>query len=255
MSAWEIFVRQFLDLQGYKIVLTGLLNTVIIAVFGLLLGFVLGCILAVIKTVPVYKNPILKALQWLADLYITVFRGTPMVVQLLIIHFVIFPSMGVKFQTIIITDTFAIPGTVIEAVIAFALNSAAYMSEIMRGGINAVDKGQLEAGRALGMTYPSAMIKIVLPQAFKNVLPTLGNEFIALIKETSVCSFIAVTDLTKAFQNIANSTYEYIVPYLVLAVCYLVLVILITMLIRVVEKKLQKGQSNGKKEKSAKGVA
>ena len=109
----------------------------------------------------------------------------------------------------------------------------------MRGGINSVDKGQLEAGRALGMSYPRTMISIVLPQAFKNVLPTLGNEFITLIKETSVASFIAVVDLTKAFQNIANSTYEFIVPYLVLALFYLVLVILITMLIKQLEKRMK----------------
>ena len=131
-------------------------------------------------------------------------------------------------------------GVVIEAIIAFALNSGAYMSEIMRGGISSIDKGQLEAGRALGLSYPKTMVSVVLPQAFKNVLPTLGNEFIALIKETSVVSFIAVTDLTKAFQNIANSTYEFIVPYLVLALCYLILVILISLLVKFLEKKLKK---------------
>lgn len=235
---WDIFVRQFVTLDGYKIVLEGLLNTVIIAVFGLILGFILGSIFAVIQTVPSYKNPVIVFLKKFTDVYIAIFRGTPMVVQLLILHFVLFPAIGLYIPNIIIGD-FVIQGVVVEAVIAFALNSAAYISEIMRGGINSVDKGQLEAGRALGLSYPRTMLKIVIPQAFKNVLPTLGNEFITLIKETSVTSFIAVTDLTKAFQNIANSTYEYIVPYLVLAVFYLVLVILITILVKVLEKRMK----------------
>ena len=239
MSAWDIFVRQFITLEGYKIVLEGLLNTVIIAVFGLLIGFVIGSIVAVIKEIPSYKNPVVKIIQRIGDLYVTVFRGTPMVVQLLIIHFVLFPAIGVQFKNIIITQSFSLQGVVIEAIIAFALNSGAYMSEIMRGGITSIDKGQLEAGRALGLSYPKTMVSIVLPQAFKNVLPTLGNEFIALIKETSVVSFIAVTDLTKAFQNMANSTYEFIVPYLVLALCYLILVVLISMLVKFLEKKLK----------------
>ena len=238
MSIWQVFIRQFVTLQGYKLVLEGLLNTLIIAVLGLVLGFLLGSLVAVIMTLPANKNPFFKVLQVIANLYITIFRGTPMVVQLLIIHFVLFPVLGINFTNIIVGN-FVVQGIVLEAVIAFALNSGAYMSEIMRGGINSVDKGQLEAGRALGLSYPKAMVSIVVPQAFKNVLPTLGNEFIALIKETSVASFIAVTDLTKAFQNMANSTYEYIVPYLVLALCYLILVILITLLVRLMEKKLK----------------
>ena len=238
MSIWKIFVRQFVTLQGYKLVLEGLFNTLIIAVFGLILGFLLGSLVAVTMTLPATKNPLVKALQVLSNLYITVFRGTPMVVQLLIIHFVLFPVLNINFSNLILGN-FVVQGIVIEAVIAFALNSGAYISEIMRGGINSVDKGQLEAGRALGLSYPKTMISIVVPQAFKNVLPTMGNEFIALIKETSVASFIAVTDLTKAFQNMANSTYEYIVPYVVLAFIYLVLVILITLLVRLMEKKLK----------------
>lgn len=235
---WDIFVRQFVTLEGYKIVLEGLLNTVVIAVFGLILGFILGSLIAVIKAVPSYKKPVAVVFQKLADVYITVFRGTPMVVQLLLIHFVVFPVMGIDFKNIIMGN-FVVQGVVIEAIMAFALNSAAYISEIMRGGINSVDKGQLEAGRAVGLSYPRTMISIVLPQAFKNVLPTLGNEFITLIKETSVASFIAVVDLTKAFQNIANSTYEFIVPYCILALFYLVLVILITMLIKLLEKRMK----------------
>ena len=239
MSAWDIFVRQFVELEGYKLVLTGLLNTVIIAVFGLLFGFVIGSIIAVVKTMPNTKKPLVFILQKIGDLYVTVFRGTPMVVQLLVIHFVLFPVMGVNFTNIVVSSDFVVNGVVIEAIIAFSLNSGAYISEIMRGGIDAIDKGQFKAGRALGLSYSRTMLSIVLPQAFKNVLPTLGNEFIALIKETSIAGFITVVDLTRAFQAMANSTYEYVVPYLVLALFYLVIVILITLLVKFLEKKFK----------------
>lgn len=239
MSAWDIFVRQFVELEGYKLVLTGLLNTVVIAVFGLLIGFVIGSIIAVIKTVPNTKKPLVFILQKIGDLYVTIFRGTPMVVQLLIIHFVLFPLLGIHFTNIVVSQSFVVNGVVVEAVIAFALNSAAYISEIMRAGIDAVDKGQFKAGRALGLSYSRTMVSIVLPQAFKNVLPTLGNEFIALIKETSVAGFITVIDLTKAFQAMANSTLEYMVPYLMLALFYLVIVILITLLVKLLEKRFK----------------
>ena len=240
MTAWETFVEQFVTLDGYKTVLAGLLNTVIIAVFGLLIGFVLGALFAVIKSTPSYKKPVVIVLQKVVDLYVAVFRGTPMAVQLLIMHFIFFPAANINFGAIIFSDTFAIQGVVIEAVIAFGLNSAAYVSEIMRGGINSVDKGQLEAGRALGLSYPVAMVRIVVPQAIKNIVPTLGNEFIALIKDTSVAGFISVIDLTRAFQNMANSTYEFIVPYLMLALFYLVIVVLITVVIKLIERRFAK---------------
>ena len=200
----------------------------------------MGALFAVIKSTPSYKKPVVIVLQKVVDLYVAVFRGTPMVVQLLIIHFILFPSMGVKFGSIILSDQFAIQGVVIEAIIAFGLNSAAYVSEIMRGGINSVDKGQLEAGRALGLSYPVAMVRIVVPQAIKNIVPTLGNEFIALIKDTSVAGFISVIDLTRSFQNIANSTYEFVVPYLMLAAFYLVIVVIITVVIKLIERRFAK---------------
>ncbi len=246
MNPWQIFIRQLVELDGYKLVLTGLLNTVIIAVLGLIFGFIIGCVCAVVKVTPVYNKKFMIVFQKIVDVYVTVFRGTPMVVQLLIMHFVIFPAIGLQIKPLIISESFVITGTVFEAVIAFALNSGAYMSEIMRGGIDSVDKGQLEAARAVGLPYSTSMISVVIPQAFKNVLPTLGNEFIALIKETSVCSFIAVDDLTKSFQNIANSTYEYIVPYLALALCYLLIVLLITWVVHLIERRLKKNvrQSN-----------
>lgn len=228
MSNFQIFWDQFAS-GGYKNVLSGLQTTVIIAVFGLVIGFLLGCIIATIKLIP-KDNIVVTIFKRLCDIYIMLFRGTPMVVQLLLMHFALFPMLHINIDS------------VAEAVIIFGMNSAAYMAEMLRGGINAVDKGQMEAGRSLGFGFTAAMLRIVLPQAIKNILPTLGNEFIALIKETSVVGFIAVMDLTRAFQAIANSTYEFFVPYIMLALVYLVLVLLITLLIRLIERRLAKSE-------------
>lgn len=225
MSSWDIFWREMIDRGGYTLVLQGLRTTVVIAVCGLLIGLVLGSILAIFKLLP--RGRVSHVLGWISNIYVALFRGTPMVVQLLIVHFALFPAIGLN-----------IPAEV-EGTIAFGMNSGAYICEIMRGGILSVDKGQMEAGRALGLGYGRTMIKVVLPQAVKNVVPTLGNEFIALIKETSVVSFIAVVDVTRAFQAIANSTYEYIVPYLMLAVVYLVLVLIVTLVIKIIEGRLR----------------
>ena len=227
-ASWDIFYKQMITLEGYKKVLEGLGNTALIAVFGLLIGMVIGCLLATCKILP-KSSPMIKALSGFSDVYVAIFRGTPMVVQLLLIHFVLFPLIGVQIPTIL------------EAILAFGFNSGAYVSEIMRGGILSVDIGQTEAGRALGLNYRQTMMRIILPQAIKNVVPTLGNEFIALLKETSVVSFITVVDLTKAFQNIANSTYEYIIPYVVLALVYLVIVLAVTGIIKLIERRLRAG--------------
>lgn len=208
--------------------LDGLQATVIIAVFGLLLGIVIGTIIAITKVVPKYSIPA-RIFSRISDIYVGFFRGTPMVVQLLLAYYVLLPAMNVR-----------IDDTVVVAVIVFGMNSGAYVSEIMRGGIQSVDQGQLEAGRALGLSYGTAMLRIVIPQAVKNIIPTLGNEFIVLVKETSVTSFIAVVDLTKAFRSIASATYEYIIPYLVLAAFYLVIVIIITIGIKLIERRLAK---------------
>lgn len=225
----QIFCEKFFDQGGYKNFLTGLSNTAIIAVFGLLIGFVIGCIIATVKLIP-SKNRALAVAKKVCDVYVALFRGTPMVVQLLLMHFALFPALGLYVDS------------VLEAVIIFGMNSGAYMAEVLRGGINAVDGGQMEAGRSLGFGFTQTMLRIVLPQAIKNILPTLGNEFIALIKETSVVSFIAVMDVTKALKSIAESTYEYFVPYIVLALVYLVLVLFITWLITIMEKGLAKNE-------------
>ena len=239
MSEWDIFVKFFAHEGGYQIILRGLLATLVIAIFGLIFGFIIGSLIAVIKVTPPYKRAV-RIPQKICDFYVLIFRGTPMVVQLLIVHFVLFPLLGISFPNLTFTKWIYLQGEVFEAIIVFALNSGAYISEIMRGGINSVNKGQLEAGRALGLSYPTTMVKVVIPQAFRNVLPTLGNEFIALIKETSVVSFIAVIDLTKAFQNITSSKYIVIIPYLMLGLVYLILVILISLLVKKIEKKLKK---------------
>ncbi len=226
-SMWSNFCRQFIDKGGYIKVLDGLVATAEIAVFGLLIGIVIGTLLAIAKVVPKYKI-LPRVLSAFADVYIGFFRGTPMVVQLLIGYYVLFPLMNISMNPILV------------AILIFGLNSGAYVSEIMRSGINSVDKGQLEAGRAVGLSYGASMMKIVIPQAVKNILPTLGNEFIVLVKETSVTSFIAVTDLTKAFRDIGDANYEWIIPYLVLAAVYLGIVLVITRLIKLLERRLAK---------------
>ena len=229
MASIKLFLGKFIDEGGYNNFLIGLSNTAIIAVFGLFIGFLIGCVIAIVKLLP-SQNPFLKAVKVLCDVYVAVFRGTPMVVQLLLMHFALFPALGLNVDSII------------EATIIFGMNSGAYMAEILRGGINAVDIGQMEAGRSLGFGFGQTMTRIILPQAVKNILPTLGNEFIALLKETSVVSFIAVMDVTKSLKSIAESTYEYFVPYIVLAIVYLAMVLLITWLIKIMEKRLQKNE-------------
>jgi polar amino acid transport system permease protein len=230
MTNIETFYQYFFTYDGYKDYLKGLSNTAIIAVLGLLIGFFIGCLIAVVKIIPNKKSAFLLILEKICDCYVALFRGTPMVVQLLLMHFALFPAIGLDINSIA------------EAVIIFGFNSGAYMAEILRGGINAVDQGQMEAGRTLGFGFAETMVRIILPQAIKNILPTLGNEFIALLKETSVVSFIAVVDVTKSLQNIADATYEYFVPYIVLAITYLVIVLGITKLIQIMERRLAKNE-------------
>lgn len=224
-SKWNVFYEQFITHNGYKTVVGGLVTTVEIAILGLLIGIVIGTLLAITKVVPKYKL-FPKIISKISDIYVGFFRGTPMVVQLLIGYFVLMPALGIRANSVAV------------AIVIFGLNSGAYVSEIMRSGIQSVDSGQLEAARALGLGYGKSMMKVVIPQAIKNIMPTLGNEFIVLIKETSVVSFIAVVDVTKAFRSIADANYEYIIPYLMLALVYLVLVMLITVLVKFLERRL-----------------
>ena len=197
---------------------------------GLLIGILIGTLIAVVRVMPKYKT-LPRVLDKICGGYVELFRGTPMVVQLLIGYWVLLPALDIQVNS-------GVP----VAIIMFGLNSGAYVSEIMRGGINSVDPGQMEAGRAVGLPYSTSMLKIVVPQAVKNILPTLGNEFIVLIKETSIVSFIAVTDLYKSFKQLGDPTYDYTVPYLMLALTYLIMVLLISAGVRALEKKLKKSE-------------
>lgn len=226
---WNIFVRSFVTNEGYKNVLLGFKNTAYIALFGFLIGILIGTVIAIIK-VSAKRNKVAKVTSRIGDIYVGFFRGTPIIVQLLLIYYVFFPLIGIQ------VDKLAV------AIITFGLNSGAYVSEIMRSGIQSVDAGQLEAGRCLGLSYSGAMMRIVIPQAVKNSLPALGNELIALVKDTSVAGFIAVFDLTQAFKLIGSSSYEYMIPYIVLAIFYLVIVLALTLVIKLIERRLRKSE-------------
>ena len=230
-KGWSKFIKGFIDNEGYKRILEGLKVTAEIALFGFIIGIVIGVIIAGVK-VGKDKNKVIKVFSYIGDVYVTFFRGTPIIVQLLLGHFLLFPLLGIDIED------------KIEAILIFGLNSGAYVSEIIRSGILSIDKGQLEAGRALGLSYTRTMAKIVLPQAFKNSLPTLLNELIALVKDTSVASMIAVIDLTNAFQLLAGGIYEYIVPYVVLAVFYLVIVLTLTLIAKLIERRLRKSDKS-----------
>ena len=218
------FIEIFIEQNGYVRVLEGLKNTLLIAVIGLIIGIVLGTLIATVRVIPKYK--VLPRV--LNSFYVGLFRGTPMVVQLLVFYYVLLPIIGVKMTGVQVS------------MMVFGLNSAAYISEIMRSGIMSVDAGQLEAGRAVGLSFSVSMVKIVIPQAVKNILPTLGNEFIALIKETSVVSFVGAADLYVAFNYIGSNSYEFMVPYLVMAIIYIVIVLLISGGIKLMERSLRK---------------
>ncbi|MDY2845254.1 MAG: amino acid ABC transporter permease [Eubacteriales bacterium] len=231
MGSFDKKIAKFLDIMidngGYNKVLEGLKNTLLIALVGLAVGIIIGTLIATVRVVPKYKR-LPRVLNGIASFYVGFFRGTPMVVQLLLFYYVLLPLLGVKSSGVQVS------------MIVFGLNSGAYISEIMRGGIMSVDRGQMEAGRALGLSFSVSMMKIVIPQAVKNILPTLGNEFIALIKETSVVSFVGAADLYVAFNYIGTNSYEFMVPYLAMAIIYIVIVMLITLGIKLMERGLAK---------------
>ncbi len=218
---WEIFCN-----GGYVNVLIGLRNTMLIAVFGLIIGVIIGTLIAAVEVSP-SKNKFISVLRWIDKIYVGFFRGTPIVVQLLLGYYVILPILGLNFNALYV------------AIVIMGMNSGAYVSEIMRSGIMSIDIGQMEAGRAIGLKYSTTMTKIIIPQAVKNVLPTIGNEFISLIKETSVVSFVSVMDLYKAFREIGSQKYEYIMPYIVMALIYVIIVALVTLILKFIEGKLR----------------
>ncbi|MBQ9860095.1 MAG: amino acid ABC transporter permease [Clostridia bacterium] len=228
VNKWLVFWEKFGTGGAWQRVLgEGLVNTLLIAFIGLLMGIVIGTLIASVKVMPKYKL-LPRILDKICGVYVGFFRGTPIVVQLLLAYYVLFPLCGINI------------GSLNTCILVFGLNSGAYVSEIMRGGILSVDPGQMEAGRAVGLSYGTTMMKIVVPQAVKHILPTLGNELIALVKDTSVVSFVAAIDLYKTFNEIGNKTYEYLMPYLFMALIYIVLVALITLGIKCMERSLRK---------------
>ncbi len=220
------FYLNFIKEDRWKYLVRGLGVTLEVALFAAIAGIILGALLAIIRTTA-DKTGRLRFLNWLAKLYITVIRGTPVVVQLLIINFVIFSSVFVD--------------TVLVAIIAFGLNSAAYVAEVFRSGIMSIDEGQFEAGRSLGFNYGQTMWHIVMPQAFKNVLPALANEFITLLKETSVSGYIGLTDLTKAGDIIRSRTLAPFMPLLAVALVYLIMVVVLSAGVSRLERRLRCG--------------
>ena len=234
----EEFKFVFLEKDRYKQMLTGLSNTIKITLGALLIGIIIGFLVAAVRsTYDKNKDKMRRrggvgyAVLWLLNavckLYLTVIRGTPVVVQLMIAYFVIFVSMR---------------NGVPVAIIAFGINSGAYVAEIFRGGIMSIDNGQFEAGRSLGFNYIQTMVYVVIPQMLKNALPTLCNEFIALLKETSVAGYVGVVDLTKAGNAIAGRTYSYFMPLFTVAIVYLVIVIILTKLIGMLERRLRNSE-------------
>lgn len=226
MSAWLAKLHEtFIATGYYKLILEGLKNTVIITLGALVIGVVIGTLIAVTKYFASDSRSLpLRILSFICDTYVTVIRGVPVVVLLLIFYFVIMTSAD----------------GVLVAILTFGINSGAYMAELIRSGINAVDKGQMEAGQSLGMSKMQAMQRVVFPQALRYILPAIGNEFIALLKETSVAGYVAVTDLTRAGNLVRNNTFDAINPLMLVALTYLIIVILLTQLLKLLERRLSK---------------
>ncbi|SFB35852.1 amino acid ABC transporter membrane protein, PAAT family [Acetitomaculum ruminis DSM 5522] len=216
--------RNFIEGNRYNYILSGLGVTLKVTVFALLIGVIMGFLIAVVRST-FELNGQLKLLSLICKIYVTIIRGTPVVVQLLIIYFCVFAAVDIS-KTLV-------------AIIAFGCNSAAYVSEIFRSGILSIDKGQFEAGRSLGFSYRQTMFTIIMPQAIKNVIPTLGNEFISLLKETSVAGYIALQDLTKAGDIIRSRTFDAFIPLFTVAAIYLIMVLILTKMVAVLERRLR----------------
>lgn len=215
--------KTFIDGDRWQYLTTGLKNTLVITFLAVIIGMLLGFIVAVIRSTH-DKTGRLKIVNFICRIYLTIIRGTPMVVQLLITYFVIFGSVNIS--------------KIFVAVLAFGLNSGAYVAEIVRSGIMSIDNGQFEAGFGLGFSYSETMLYIILPQALKNVLPALANEAIVLLKETSVAGYIAINDLTKGGDTIRSQTYQAFMPLIAVAIIYLLMVMILTSLVSKLERRL-----------------
>ncbi len=223
-SAWgDKLAETFLEQDRYQMLLEGLGNTLVITVGALAIGVIIGALVAILKYCG-EGTPALRPLCRLCDLYVTVIRGVPVVVLLLIFYFVILTA----------SDGITV------GIVTFGINSGAYMAELMRGGIASVDPGQMEAGRSLGMSRLQTTALVILPQAMKNILPAIGNELIALLKETAVAGYVAVQDLTRAGNLIRNNTFDAVNPLLAVALTYLALVVLLTWALGKLEKNLRR---------------
>lgn len=207
----------------YLFFLEGLKNTLIIAFFAVILGCIIGIFIALIRNYCDYSKKF-KFLNFLAKSYVNIIRGTPSILQLMIIYYLIFASVDINI--------------VLVGILAFGINSGAYVAEVIRAGINSIDKGQIEAGASIGFKYYQIMRYIILPQAIKNILPALGNEFITLVKETSVGAYIGIVELTKASDIIASRTYDYFFPLIIVAVIYFILTLILSKLVSLMERKL-----------------
>lgn len=236
MDLKDNFILNFIEQDRWKFITTGLKNTLLITFLALVLGVALGVIIAIVrssydKTYNEMRRGIKKSLfafiNWICKLYLTVIRGTPVVVQLMIMYYIIFASSR---------------NSLMVAILAFGINSGAYVAEIVRSGIMSIDEGQFEAGRSLGFDYKKTMIYVIIPQAFKNVLPALANEFIVLLKETSVAGYVTIRDLTMGGNIIRAATYSPFMPLVAVALIYLVMVMFFTWLVGILERRLRKSE-------------
>lgn len=219
----DSFYNSIIFENRYEYILEGLLNTILIALFAVIIGIIIGFLIAFI--IHYHDNSgKLKILSKICKSYINIIRGTPVLLQLMIIYYVIFKSVNISI--------------IIVGVLAFGLNSGAYVAEIIRSGLISVDKGQMEAGYSLGLNYSKTMRYIIMPQAIKNVLPALGNEFITLLKETSAGAYIGIMELTKASDIIASRTYEYFFPLIIIALIYLIMTLGLSKLVNLMERRL-----------------
>ena len=230
------FIMNFIEKGRWEFITTGLKNTLLITFFSLILGVALGIIVAIVRSSydkthkdmrNSFKKTMFSILNGICKVYLTIIRGTPVVVQLMIMYYIIFASSR---------------NSLLVAILAFGINSGAYVAEIVRSGIMSIDEGQFEAGRSLGFDYKSTMIHIIIPQAFKNVLPALANEFIVLLKETSVAGYVTIRDLTMGGNIIRAATYSPFMPLIAVALIYLVMVMFFTWLVGKLERRLRKSE-------------
>lgn len=220
------FYKSLIKDNRYLYIVDGIKNTLLMALFAVIIGVSIGILIAMIKDTA-KRNPKFKFAEMICNAYITIIRGTPVVVQLMIIYYIIFGSVR-EINMIFVGS------------LAFGINSGAYVAEIVRAGIESIPNGQMEAGRSLGLSHAQTMRLIILPQAIKNILPALGNEFIVLLKETSIAGYIGIVDLTKAGDIISSRTYDYFFPLIIVAIIYLVIVLGLTKLLNLFERRLKK---------------